>query len=62
MALETVGRIALVIDILAIGGLLVFAWIDLRRQTTDSGRVGGVTVLIALSFVFYFVVRALLGV
>lgn len=61
MTLETVGRVALFIDVIAVGGLLVFAWLDLRRQTTDAGKVGGVTALIALAFVFYFAGRALLG-
>ena len=60
--LEIVGQVALFIDVLAVGGLLVFAWIDLRRQTTDVGKIGGVTALIALCFVFYFVGRAFLAV
>lgn len=60
MTLESIGRVALLIDVIALGGLLVFAWLDLRRQTTDIGKVGGVTALIALAFVFYFVGRALL--
>ena len=62
MTLESFGRIALIIDVIALAGLLVFAWLDLRRQTTDAGKIGGVTALIALCFVFYFVGRAFLGV
>ena len=61
MTLDTVGRIALFIDMIAVGGLIAFAWLDLRRQTSDLGRVGGVTALIALCFVFYFIGRAFLG-
>ena len=59
--LETVGHIALFIDIVAVAALMVFAWLDLRRQTSDLGKVGGVTALIALAFVFYFAGRAFLG-
>ena len=62
MSLETIGKIALFIDVIAVAGLMVFAWLDLRRQTSDLGKVGGVTVIIALAFVFYFVGRAFLGV
>jgi hypothetical protein len=57
-----VGRIVLFIDALAACAFLVLAWVDLREQTTDIGRVGGVVVLAALAFVLYLVGRAFLGI
>jgi len=45
---------------LAAAGFMVFAWRELREQTSDIGRVGGVVALAALAFVFYFAGRALL--
>ena len=62
MNLDQLGKLALFIDLIAVGGLLVVGWLDLRRQTSDIGRVGGVVTLAALGFVFYFVGRALLGI
>jgi hypothetical protein len=55
---ETIARIALFLDLIGITILIVFIWLDLRRQTSDFGKVGSVTVLIALCFVLYFVGRA----
>jgi hypothetical protein len=57
-----VGRIVLFIDALAACAFLVLAWVDLREQATDIGRVGGVVVLAALAFVLYLVGRAFLGI
>jgi hypothetical protein len=62
MNLDRIGQAALIIDIAAIGAVLVYAWLDLRRQPSDIGKVGGVVALMALCFVFYFAGRALLGV
>ena len=60
MTPEFAGKIILTIDAVAIIGLIVFAWLDLRRQTTDAGKVGGVIVLAALCYVLTYVGRALL--
>jgi len=60
MNLEAIGRITLFADLVAGSCLVVFAWLDLRRQTTDVGRVGGVVALAALSFVLYLVGRSYL--
>ena len=62
MTAHDVGRIVLFIDALAACAFLVLAWVDLREQTTDIGRVGGVVVLAALAFVLYLVGRAFLGI
>jgi hypothetical protein len=61
MQVETIGRIALFADLIGIAILIVFVWLDLRRQTSDFGKLGSVTVLILLCFVFYFVGRAFLS-
>jgi uncharacterized membrane protein YebE (DUF533 family) len=61
MTLDTFERIILLLDTLAAAAFLVLAWRDLREQTTDVGRVGGVVALAALAFVFYFAGRAFLG-
>ena len=61
MSLDTIGRSALFVDLIALVCLIAFVWLDLRRQTTDVGKVGGVTVLVALCFVFYFIGRAFLA-
>ena len=61
MTLDTLERTILLLDTLAAAAFLVFAWRDLREQTTDVGRVGGVVALAALAFVFYFAGRAFLG-
>ncbi len=58
MLVETVGKILLFVDLIGIAILTVFIWLDLRRQTSDFGKIGSVTVLIALCFVFYFLGRA----
>jgi hypothetical protein len=60
--LDRIGQAALLIDVVALIGLVAYAWLDLRRQTSDTGKVGGVVALMALCFVFYFAGRALLGV
>ena len=60
VTVHDVGRIVLLLDALAAAAFLVLAWLDLREQTTDIGRVGGVVALAALAFVFYFVGRAFL--
>ena len=62
MTAHDVGRIVLFIDALAACAFLVLAWVDLREQATDIGRVGGVVVLAALAFVLYLVGRAFLGI
>ena len=62
MTAHEAGRIVLFLDVLAASAFLVIAWVDLRDQTTDIGRVGGVVVLAALSFVLYLVGRAFLGI
>lgn len=62
MDLDTAGLALLLVDLVAVGGLFVYAWLELRRQTTDIGRVGGVLALAALAFVLYFIGRALLGI
>ena len=62
MTLETIGRAALLIDIVAVGALLILTWQALREQSTDIGKVGGVLAIAALSFVLYVVGRAFLGV
>ena len=61
MPLEALGRVVLFIDLIAAGAFIMFAWLDLRRQTTDLGKVGGATILIALCFVFYLIGSALFG-
>ncbi len=61
MTLDTLERTILLLDTLAAAAFLVLAWRDLREQTTDVGRVGGVVALAALAFVFYFAGRAFLG-
>jgi hypothetical protein len=58
MQVETIGRIALFVDLIGIAILIVFVWLDLRLQTSDIGKVGSVTVLILLSCIFYFLGRA----
>jgi|SoimicmetaTmtLPC_FD_contig_61_548007_length_869_multi_2_in_0_out_0_2 hypothetical protein len=60
MTLDLAERIILLLDTLAAAGFMVFAWRELREQTSDIGRVGGVVALAALAFVFYFAGRALL--
>ena len=60
MTLENIGRAVLLIDVVGICALLILAWQDLREQTSDFGRVGGVVAIAALSFVLYLVGRALL--
>ena len=62
MSLETLGRFFLFIDLVAVAALVVIAWQDLQKQRTDLGKIGGVTAIIALWFVFYFIGRAFLGV
>jgi hypothetical protein len=62
MNLDQFGQALLLVDLVAVGGFAVYALLDLRRQTSDVGRVGGVVALMALCYVFYFVGRALLGV
>ena len=62
MTAHDVGRIVLFIDALAACAFLVLAWVDLREQATDIGRVGGVVVLAALAIVLYLVGRAFLGI
>jgi len=62
MTLDNIGRAVLLVDLVAISAFLILAWWNLREQTTDIGRVGGVVALMALCFVFYFVGRAFLGV
>jgi len=62
MTLENIGRAVLLVDLVAISAFLILAWWNLRDQTSDIGRVGGVVALMALCFVFYFVGRAFLGV
>lgn len=59
MQVETIARVALFVDLIGIAILIVLVWLDLRRQTSDFGKVGSVTVLIMLCCVFYFVGRAL---
>jgi len=61
MQMETIGRIALFVDLIGIAILIVFIWLDLRRQTSDFGKVGSVTMLILLCWIFYFVARAFLS-
>ncbi len=60
-AVETIGRIALFADLIGITILIVLIWRDLRWQRTDFGKVGSVTVLIGLCWIFYFLSRALFG-
>ena len=62
MNLDQFGQALLLVDLVAVGGFAVYALLDLRRQTSDAGRVGGVFALMALGYVFYFIGRALLGV
>jgi hypothetical protein len=62
MNLDQFGQALLLVDLVAVGGFAVYALLDLRRQTSDAGRVGGVVALMALGYVFYFIGRALLGV
>jgi hypothetical protein len=62
MILDHVGRAIAFIDIVGTCVLLILAWHDLREQTTDSGRVGGVMAIAALCFAFYLVGRAFIGV
>ena len=62
MTMHDAGRIVLFLDGLAACVFLVLAWMDLREQTTDIGRVGGVVTLAALAFVLYFIGRAFLGI
>jgi hypothetical protein len=62
MSFELAERMILFIDAIGVIGLLTYAWIDLQRQTSDLGRVGGVVAIAALCFVFYFIGRAFLGV
>lgn len=58
MSIETIGKIALLADIVGIAVLIVLIWQDLRQQISDFGKVGSVTVLITLCFLLYFVGRA----
>ncbi|MCL6683465.1 hypothetical protein [Sphingomonas alba] len=62
MTLDLAERIILFLDTAAAAAFIIVAWRDLQRQTTDIGRVGGVVVLAALAFVFYFAGRAFLRV
>ena len=62
MTLGGAGRIILFLDVLAAAAFMVVAWVDLRDQTTDLGRIGGVMVLAALAFVLYVFARAFLGI
>jgi len=62
MNLDQFGQALLLVDLVAVGGFAIYALLDLRRQTSDAGRVGGVVALMALGYVFYFIGRALLGV
>jgi hypothetical protein len=61
MTLDALQRIILFLDAAAAAAFLIAVWRDLREQTTDIGRVGGVVALAALAFVFYFAGRAFLG-
>lgn len=61
MTADALGRILLAVDTIGLLWLIGLAWIDLRTQTSDTGRVGGVVALAALAFVLYYVGRALLG-
>jgi hypothetical protein len=61
MTIEDLGRAVLFIDCLAACAMLCVAWVDLRDQTSDMGRVGGVVALAALAFVLYFTGRAFLA-
>ena len=62
MTLHDAGRLILFLDALAAAAFVVIAWVDLRDQSNDIGRVGGVVVLAALVLVLYLVGRAFLGI
>ena len=51
-------QLVLVLDAIGVGWLLVLAWQDLRQQSSDFGRVGGVLALAALSYALILVGRA----
>ena len=62
MTADSVGQILLALDLIGLTWLIGLAWLDLREQSSDVGRVGGVVALAALVFVMYYVARALLGI
>jgi hypothetical protein len=57
-SIQTISKIALLADIVGIAVLIVLIWQGLRQQMSDFGKVGSVTVLIALCFLLYFLGRA----
>ena len=62
MTLKDAGSIILALDFIGALWLTGVLWIDLRKQTSDAGRVGGVVVLIAAAYALFAIGRALLGV
>jgi hypothetical protein len=59
MSLEDFGQVILALDFLGVLWLAGVTWIDLRHQSSDAGRVGGVVVLAALVYALFLIGRAL---
>jgi hypothetical protein len=62
VTLKDAGGIILFLDFIGALWLTGLLWIDLRQQTSDIGRVGGVVMLIAAAYALFAIGRALLGV